>query len=101
MLTAKQKVILAREKKNEPLRHVSLEMETSTHFPVLIKLIQMTDGPVLELGSGLFSTPLLHWLCFERAWCGKPGRRLYTWEAYAHYLEFAKKFQSPTHDVRQ
>src|SRR3954465_681875 len=86
MLTAKQKIILAREKKNEPLRHVSLEMETSTHFPLLIKLVQMTQGPILELGSGLFSTPLLHWLCFEQE------RELHTWEKYEHYLDFAKKF---------
>ena len=34
-----------------------------SHIPILIKLVQMTDGPVLELGIGYNSTPLLHWLC--------------------------------------
>src|SRR4051812_1705868 len=91
---AKRKIILAREKKNENLKHVSLEMETSTHFPLLIKAVQMSEGPVLELGSGLFSTPLLHWMCFE----GK--RQLLTVEGYKHYLEFADKFKAPWHEVR-
>lgn len=85
--------MLSREQKNQKYRHISLEMETSTHFPVLIKLVQMTEGPILELGSGMFSTPLLHWLCFE------DERRLYTWERHLHYLDFAKKFRNPWHEV--
>ena len=94
MLTAKQKVILAREKKNAPLKHISLEMETSTHFPLLIAAVQRTQGKVIELGSGLFSTPLLHWLLFGT------GRELVTYESFDHYFQFAKKFQTPWHDVR-
>lgn len=90
--SAKEKILRAREKKNKPLNHISLEMETSTHFPLLIKAVQMTDGPVLELGSGLFSTPLLHWLCF--------GRKLITLESYKHYYDFAKKFSTDWHEVR-
>jgi predicted O-methyltransferase YrrM len=86
--------ILSREKKNEKYKHTSLEMETSTHFPVLIKLAQMTTGPILELGSGIFSTPLLHWLCF------RDKRRLLTIESYKHYLDFANKFKTDWHEVR-
>lgn len=92
-LTAKEKVILAREKKNEGLKHVSLEMETSTHFPMLIKCVNKSRGAVLELGSGLFSTPLLHWLCF-------PNRKLITCESYQHYMDFAKKFATKSHTVK-
>lgn len=85
--------VLAREKENEKYTHTSLEMETSTHFPFLIRAVQSTTGSVLELGSGIFSTPLLHWLCF-------PGRRLLTIEGYKHYLDFAKKFETENHEVR-
>lgn len=93
MESSKHKVLSAREKVNEKFKHVSLEMETSTHFPMLIKVVQMTDGPILEMGSGLFSTPLLHWLCFPTK------RKLITCEAYAHYLEFANKFKTDWHIV--
>ena len=35
----------------------------STHIPVLLQALKLTSGDVLELGSGVFSTPLLHWVC--------------------------------------
>ena len=98
--SAKKKVIAAREKKNKPLNHISLEMETSTHFPVLIHLVQKVLSvefpclPILEMGSGLFSTPLLHWLCYERK------RKLITCESYKHYLDFANKFKTLWHEIR-
>ncbi len=90
-----KKILAAREKKNENLKHASFEMETSTHFPVLMKAVRMTmgEGPVLEVGSGLFSTPLLHWMCFES------GRELITCERYLHYMDFAQKFRTASHAV--
>jgi hypothetical protein len=36
-----------------------------SHLPILSKIMNMTEGPVLELGMGLFSTPYLHWACFD------------------------------------
>lgn len=68
-------------------------METSTHFPMLIKTVQETDGHVIELGTGMFSTPLLHWLTFGT------GRKLTSYESYPHYLDFANKFKTDTHEV--
>lgn len=88
-----QKVLDAREKKNENLKHASFEMETSTHFPLLTKLVNHTTGTILELGSGLFSTPLLHWMCFENK------RSLMTIERHAHYMDFARKFNTENHTV--
>lgn len=93
MKDVKKKILLAREKKNEGLRHTSFEMQTSTHFPMLIKTVQMTYGTVLEMGSGIFSTPLLHWLCFGK------NRKLITVEHYKHYLDFAEKFRTDWHEV--
>ena len=91
--SGKKKVHQSREQKNEKYKHTSLEMETSTHFPMLIKTIQMTDGIVAELGTGMFSTPLLHWLCFDNK------RPVESYESYPHYLDFAKKFETDTHKV--
>jgi len=34
-----------------------------THFPVLATMVINTSGPVLEMGCGDYSTPLLHALC--------------------------------------
>lgn len=37
-----------------------------THVPVMYRLLGLTDGPVLELGMGYFSTPFLHWVCLSQ-----------------------------------
>ncbi|TSC86273.1 MAG: Uncharacterized protein G01um101416_696 [Microgenomates group bacterium Gr01-1014_16] len=34
-----------------------------SHLGPLIKVMSLTDGPVLELGIGFFSTPYLHYQC--------------------------------------
>jgi len=65
----------------------------TTHIPVLIKALNSTEGDVLELGSGLFSTPLLHWLCAES------GRRLETFEDEKEYFDFANQFRSRNHKI--
>ncbi len=38
----------------------------SSHLPILIKVIGLAQGPVLELGMGPFSSPVLHWLCLDQ-----------------------------------
>lgn len=60
---------------------------------MLIKVVQMSEGPILEIGSGPFSTPLLHWLCHEK------GRKLITYENVPDYFKFAKGFQSRNHRI--
>jgi hypothetical protein len=61
------------------------KMAWGTHLPVLIHLIGITDGPVLELGMGLYSSPFLHWACHtskrpldsydnEQEWFGLNGQ---------------------------
>lgn len=71
-----------------------LTKEYTTWMPIILKLAERTKGPILELGSGPFSTPLLHWLCAEK------GRELWTYEDIPEYLEFARKFQSRKHHIR-
>lgn len=38
----------------------------ATHIPTLLACLQHTDGPVLELGSGWFSTPVLSAFATDR-----------------------------------
>lgn len=65
----------------------------SSFIPSLLKAVQNTQGPILELGSGLFSTPLLHWICEENK------RTLVTYENSGDYYSFARKFRTETHQV--
>jgi len=37
-----------------------------THLPMLAAALMVTRGPVLELGTGFWSTPTLHQLCWDR-----------------------------------
>lgn len=37
-----------------------------SHLPLLIEFVLKTTGPVLELGAGKYSTPILHTLCEGR-----------------------------------
>ena len=70
---------------------IKLKKEYSTHMPMLIKYVQLTKGDVLEIGSGLFSTPLLHWLCRDK--------KLLTYENNDEYYNFAKKFRWRKHKI--
>lgn len=74
-------------------KHYNFRKETSTYMPMLIKTVQMTDGPVMELGSGLFSTPLLHWLCQE------DQRKVVSYENDPEFYKFSGKFRSKNHKV--
>lgn len=40
--------------------------EYATHIPLFAACLAGTSGPVLELGGGWYSTPLIHALCRDR-----------------------------------
>lgn len=35
-------------------------------MPILARIVDMSDGPILELGMGIYSTPLLDLMCHEK-----------------------------------
>ena len=45
--------------------NINVEKFCGTHLPVLMDIVSKTDGPILEIGTGVFSTPYLHWACFN------------------------------------
>lgn len=62
-----------------------------THLPLLAACVAATSGPVLELGCGLYSTPVLHALCLDRP--------LMSLESNAEWLAQFKRFASPNHRI--
>ena len=64
----------------------------SSHLPVLMKLLSITDGDVLEMGMGLYSTPYLHWACFGK-------RKLVSFENDEKYIRYNSGFASDLHEI--
>lgn len=62
-----------------------------SHLPLLTRLIDVTSGPVLELGMGLYSTPLLHTMCQLQV------RPLVSLDNDPKWYEENKKWQSELH----
>jgi len=66
----------------------------STHNALLLKILAVSEGDVLELGGGAFSTPLLHWYCKNQ------NRQLITYDDNEDYYLYEKQFQSKLHRIR-
>jgi hypothetical protein len=53
-----------------------------THLPCLIRAMEKTNGAVLELGMGVFSTPYLHYQCILSK------RKLVSYENFKDWIQF-------------
>lgn len=65
---------------------MNVSIRYSTHLPVLLEVMKRTTGDVLELGPGVFSTPVLHWLCRTQK------RNLLTIETDPLWSRFCSKY---------
>lgn len=65
-----------------------------SHLPILMKVIGLSDGPVLELGMGMFSTPFLHWACFDKQ------RRLVSLEKDPECFYLNRHYRADFHELR-
>jgi len=70
-----------------------LKPSEGSHIPVLIKVLSMSSGPVLELGTGLNSTPVIHWLCNESK------RRIESYESSEMFYLAARNYRNDFHGV--
>ena len=75
------------------MKRIKFRSHWGSHLPVLIKLTSITTGPILELGSGMYSTPYLHWECY------RTGRRLVTYEMVREFYDIAKSYENSFHKV--
>jgi hypothetical protein len=57
-----------------------------SHLPPLAACLGATSGPVLEIGSGIFSTPVLH------AYCRGAGRVFISVEEHPQWVEKMRDF---------
>lgn len=64
-----------------------------SHLPVLIKTLLITTGDVLELGTGNYSTPVIHWLCVPHQ------RFVYSLEYDPKYVQFVEGFTDEYHKI--
>lgn len=65
----------------------------TTHLPILIKLVNETDGPILELGSGIFSTPYLHWACYA------DKRELVSYDNQSQFIDLMQQYRTDYHRI--
>lgn len=73
---------------------MKMHMYRGSHLPLLMKAVQNTSGPILELGSGIYSTTYLHWVCFPTK------RRVVTYENNANWYDFANLAIADFHEVK-
>ena len=66
----------------------------TTHMPMLLEVLLNSEGDVMEIGGGTYSTPLLHWLCKIQ------GRRLVTYENDPIFYKLESRFKSKNHSIR-
>ncbi len=66
--------------------NMNVSIRYSTFLPMLLEALTRTKGDVLELGAGVFSTPLLHWIC------EKEKRNLLTVENDREWFKFTKQY---------
>lgn len=72
---------------------MKLHKKYCSFIPALMKSLEMVDGDVLELGAGIYSTLLLHWICFDS------NRLLVTYENGEKYYDMVKHCESDLHKV--
>lgn len=65
----------------------------ATHMPILIRVLELSKGPVLELGMGIYSTPLLHILCENT------HRELASYEDNLPWYEAHANYRSKHHSI--
>lgn len=64
-----------------------------SHMPVIARVVEATQGPILELGMGIYSTPLLDLMCHEEK------RSLTSFDDDPIWFEENKEWESDYHKV--
>lgn len=66
----------------------------ATHLPLLMRVFDISKGDVMEMGTGYFSTLVLHWLSTMHE------RKVVSYESNPRWINRAKKQESPFQEVR-
>ena len=63
-----------------------------SHLYALMRVMPISNGPVVELGVGIGSTPFLHWACH-------PNRKLVSYETSAEYYRLMSGHTGANHEM--
>jgi hypothetical protein len=69
-------------------------VSTSSHLPILLKILDRTEGKVLELGVGM-STPIIQTVCRLKK------RQIVSYESYRAWFNFFKKYNTDFHQIKR
>jgi len=72
---------------------LNLDPKYCSYIPALVKVMQHLSGDVLEMGAGIHSTFLLHWMCKDQ------GRQLHTYENNEAHYNLVKGCEADFHHV--
>ena len=72
-----------------------LKASEGSHIPVIMEVLKHSEGPVLELGTGLNSTPVIHWLCHP------VGRKVESYESNHMFWRAAYNYHTDWHTVNK
>lgn len=70
-------------------KSMNVSLAYGTHLPCLIKAVSKTTGDILELGTGIFSTPYLRYEAMLS------DRLLVSYENYKDWYNFLLKYYEP------
>ena len=71
-----------------------LNGQWGTHVPLLARVLDLSDGPVLELGTGVWSTFLIHIMCKDNQ------RKAISYDNDPQWHESNLKWQSDFHEIK-
>lgn len=66
---------------------------TASHVPLLTRVFDLSEGDVLEVGTGYFSTLLLHWLS------AITKRHVYSYESKPYWYNRSLRYESEFHHI--
>lgn len=72
---------------------LNLDKGFASFLPVLVRVMSLTSGAVLELGTGIYSTPFLHWACYPKK------RELISYENNEQFFRAFQDYQEDFHKV--
>lgn len=72
---------------------MSMSVGLGTHLPLLMRVMEITQGRVAEIGAGYFSTPYLHWQTYLQK------RNLVTFENDLKFLSFFDRYKTNWHEL--
>jgi hypothetical protein len=67
--------------------NINVSGKYGTHLPCLIKAVEKTTGDILELGTGIFSTPYLHYKAIL------DNRKVVSYENFKEWYQFLIDYQ--------